>query len=198
LPLDGEQPLSSCRLANQTQRPLPRIPLLLPPPPPPPPPHSQLLPECNITAPIPTISSQVSWFVTYIRHSTVLITISSAATKDLHHMTSTPHSLSCLCQPPRYRELGIDALTSAAQHFHGDCTPSFHLLTDNVSRVDPLLNPKYSPFRQWPDSGLSKVLNTTRITSLGVTWRDISLMAACAQPSLLSFCQRSLARPSTA
>ena len=112
-------------------------------------------------------------------------------------MTSTPHSLSCLCQPPRYRELGIDALTSAAQHFHGDCTPSFHLLTDNVSGVDPLLNPKYSPFRQWPDSGLSKVLNTTRITSLGVTWPGGSLMAACAQPSLFTFCPRSLARPST-
>mmetsp|Transcript_25201 Transcript_25201/g.65771 ORF Transcript_25201/g.65771 Transcript_25201/m.65771 type:complete len:516 (+) Transcript_25201:266-1813(+) len=56
----------------------------------------------------------------------------------------------------RYRALGIGALTSAALHFGGDCHPSFHLLTDNLTDVDPILNPVLSPFRQWPDSGLSK------------------------------------------
>jgi hypothetical protein len=122
------------------------------------------------------------------------ITTPSAASKDSITLTSTPHSLSCLCQPPRYRELGIDALTSAAQHFHGDCTPSFHLLTDNVSGVDPLLNPKYSPFRQWPDSGLSKVLNTTRITSLGATWPGGSRTHAC--PAVTVHIPPTLARSS--
>lgn len=56
----------------------------------------------------------------------------------------------------RYRDLAIAALESAVLHFGGDCIPSFHLLTDNTTGVASHLNPVLSPFRQWPDSGLSK------------------------------------------
>jgi hypothetical protein len=56
----------------------------------------------------------------------------------------------------RYRQLGIKALESALLHFGGDCIPSFHLLTDNVSGVPLVLNPVMSPYREWPESGLSK------------------------------------------
>eukprot|EP00040_Diaphanoeca_grandis_P032287 m.195372 g.195372 ORF g.195372 m.195372 type:complete len:517 (+) comp32566_c0_seq1:789-2339(+) len=56
----------------------------------------------------------------------------------------------------RYRYIAIEALKSAREHFGGDCLVSLHLLTDNVSGVDPEFNPSYAPYREWPQSGLSK------------------------------------------
>lgn len=56
----------------------------------------------------------------------------------------------------RYRPMAIDALLSAIDFFGGDCEPSFHLLTDNTSGVDPKLNAAHAPYREWPESGLSK------------------------------------------
>lgn len=56
----------------------------------------------------------------------------------------------------RYREIGMAALQSAFENFGGDCLPTFHLLTDNISRVPQHLNPEYAPYREWPQSGLNK------------------------------------------
>eukprot|EP00039_Didymoeca_costata_P008995 m.119417 g.119417 ORF g.119417 m.119417 type:complete len:593 (-) comp14315_c0_seq3:1527-3305(-) len=39
------------------------------------------------------------------------------------------------------RNLGIEALSSAYRFFGSDCIPSFHLLTDDTSGVDEILNP---------------------------------------------------------
>eukprot|EP00040_Diaphanoeca_grandis_P037725 m.248889 g.248889 ORF g.248889 m.248889 type:complete len:636 (+) comp33866_c5_seq1:122-2029(+) len=56
----------------------------------------------------------------------------------------------------RYRHLAVAALMSAVEHFGHDCVPSFHLLTDNLTSVPPILNPTFAPYRPWPESGLSK------------------------------------------
>lgn len=56
----------------------------------------------------------------------------------------------------RYRQMAIDALQSAADFFGGDCDPSFHVITDNITGVPAHLNPAYAPYRQWPESGLQK------------------------------------------
>eukprot|EP00729_Bicosta_minor_P006078 gene6078-6034_t len=48
-------------------------------------------------------------------------------------------------------------LTSlGVKFFGGDCEPSFHVLTDDVDTVPSHLNPAYAPYREWPESGLSK------------------------------------------
>mmetsp|Transcript_6635 Transcript_6635/g.17074 ORF Transcript_6635/g.17074 Transcript_6635/m.17074 type:complete len:653 (-) Transcript_6635:296-2254(-) len=56
----------------------------------------------------------------------------------------------------RYRGIAIAALESAAKHFGGDCEVSLHLLSDDIAGVDPLYNPSVAPYREWPESGLSK------------------------------------------
>eukprot|EP00040_Diaphanoeca_grandis_P014764 m.75000 g.75000 ORF g.75000 m.75000 type:complete len:592 (-) comp24724_c0_seq3:94-1869(-) len=56
----------------------------------------------------------------------------------------------------RYREMALDALKSAAEFFGGDCVPTFHLITDNLTDVDPRFNVVHAPYREWPESGLSK------------------------------------------
>lgn len=63
--------------------------------------------------------------------------------------------LACL-GTARYRGIAISALESARDKFGGDSLVSLHLLTDNVSGVDPTFNPAYAPYREWPESGLSK------------------------------------------
>ncbi len=55
-----------------------------------------------------------------------------------------------------YRQMAIDALESVQKYFGGDCIPSLHLLTDSIEGVDPLFNPRLTPYREWPDSGLLK------------------------------------------
>eukprot|EP00041_Stephanoeca_diplocostata_P008622 m.127470 g.127470 ORF g.127470 m.127470 type:complete len:588 (+) comp17411_c0_seq10:276-2039(+) len=65
----------------------------------------------------------------------------------------------------RYRPMAESALHSAKELFGGDCEPSFHLLTDNITGIDPMLNPAHAPYREWPESGLSKfedILNALR------------------------------------
>jgi len=52
--------------------------------------------------------------------------------------------LACL-GTARYRGIAISALESARDKFGGDSLVSLHLLTDNVSGVDPLFNPAYAP-----------------------------------------------------
>ena len=49
----------------------------------------------------------------------------------------------------RYREFAQAALESGLQFFGGDCDPSFHLLTDNVSGIAANLNPQFVPYRPW-------------------------------------------------
>lgn len=56
----------------------------------------------------------------------------------------------------RYRTLAIAALESARTFLGGDCLLSLHLLTDNVTAVDPEFNPAFIPYREWPLSGLKK------------------------------------------
>lgn len=56
----------------------------------------------------------------------------------------------------RYRGIAIAALESAAEHFGGDCEVSLHILTDDVEGVDPRYNAAHAPYREWPESGLSK------------------------------------------
>ena len=46
--------------------------------------------------------------------------------------------------------------SAAEQFFGGDCRVSLHLLTDRVDGAPPELNPAFAPYREWPDSGLSK------------------------------------------
>lgn len=33
---------------------------------------------------------------------------------------------------------------------------SLHLLSDDIDGVDPVFNPAFAPYREWPESGLSK------------------------------------------
>jgi hypothetical protein len=56
----------------------------------------------------------------------------------------------------RYRGIAIAALESAAKHFGGDCEVSLHVLTDDVEGVDARYNAAHAPYREWPESGLSK------------------------------------------
>jgi len=56
----------------------------------------------------------------------------------------------------RYRTLAIAALESARTFLGGDCLLSLHLLTNNVTGVDPEFNPAFIPYREWPLSGLKK------------------------------------------
>lgn len=56
----------------------------------------------------------------------------------------------------RYRSLAMSALDSAREHFGHDCRLSLHLITDDVEGVSQLYNPSYAPYREWPESGLSK------------------------------------------
>lgn len=56
----------------------------------------------------------------------------------------------------RYRSLAIAALQSAREHFGGDCHLSLHLLSDELEGVGKEYNPAFAPYREWPESGLSK------------------------------------------
>eukprot|EP00729_Bicosta_minor_P013666 gene13666-27205_t len=56
----------------------------------------------------------------------------------------------------RYRALAIEALETANKHFGGDCDASLHLLTDNIAGTPPYVNAAFAPYREWPESGLSK------------------------------------------
>ena len=41
----------------------------------------------------------------------------------------------------RYGKLAVDAMESGVKFFGGDCEPSFHVLTDDISIVPSHLNP---------------------------------------------------------
>lgn len=56
----------------------------------------------------------------------------------------------------RYRGIAIAALESAGKRFGGDCEVSLHLLSDDIQNVAEKYNPAVAPYREWPQSGLSK------------------------------------------
>ena len=56
----------------------------------------------------------------------------------------------------RYREPAIKSLLSANKYFGGDCMPSFHILTDNLTGIPKPLHGHEIPYRVWPESGLYK------------------------------------------
>jgi len=56
----------------------------------------------------------------------------------------------------RYRPLSKAALTSVKDHFGGDALVELHLLTDDLTDVEPVYNPRLTPYREWPLSGLGK------------------------------------------
>lgn len=60
----------------------------------------------------------------------------------------------CYDDDQRYRGPAIKALQTAVKHFGGDCIPSFHLLSDNMTDVPHPLKAYDIPYRTWPESGL--------------------------------------------
>ena len=56
----------------------------------------------------------------------------------------------------RYRPLSKAALTSVKDHFGGDALVELHLLTDDLTDVEAVYNPRLTPYREWPLSGLGK------------------------------------------
>jgi hypothetical protein len=47
-------------------------------------------------------------------------------------------------------------MQSGVKFFGGDCEPSFHVLSDETEGIPAHLNGAYAPYREWPESGLSK------------------------------------------